>query len=287
MAHISENNKGRLTLSFDSVREVFTTIEEQGWKPNKGKSSDGRGRDSFHFFDSLDEAKDVYLNHPERIRVFKNSDIKLESLESPGNDVYFDVTGDFVDVGRFLDGDPECIGNSTMGNPRSIFATINILIPRVHYTKHEYMNTIQRRVIRLVDWLENQQIRCQVVATDVSRCINTTIVVKQYTDPVDLNDLAVVCHSDFLRRICFLLSEQSKTWAYGYGNSIDYDERMKKYKPEPEDGLYIYVGGYLPNRDGIDGVNAEFDVIEERIKEMVDNGMTWNEEPLAIRGERG
>lgn len=285
MARISENSRGRLRVEFDSLADVFNTIDEQGWVPQRSQSSDSRGRGDFQSFESLAEAIEVYRYHPERVRVFDEKDIKLESIESPGKEIYFDVTGDGLDIGRFMDGEPEVMYNATMGNPRSIFATINIHACWVSYTPAEYIERLQRRVLRLVDWLESQNVRCQIVATSVTEVSYFSCVVKQYTDPVNLNELAVVCHPDFLRRIVFLIDEQSKTWSYGYGNGTTYDERMKKYKPEPEDGLYIYVGGYIPygNNELLD---AAFDAIENRVKTMVENGETWNEEPLSIKGAR-
>lgn len=284
MARITENSKGRLRVEFESVNEVFRTIEEMGWTPKRDEASDKRGRSGFNHFESLAEAVDVYRNHPERVRQFNESDIKLESIESPGKDIYYDVTGDGIDIGRFMDGEPEVAYNATMGNPRSIFATINIHVSWVSYTEPRYIERLQRRVLRLVDWLESQNIRCQIVATSVTECAYFSCVVKQFTDPVDLNDIAVVCHTDFLRRIIFLIDEQSKTWSYGYGSGISYDRRMIKYSPEPEDGLYIYVGGYIPHSK-LKTLEDEFDRIEASVKTMIEDGVTWNDAPLAIRGE--
>lgn len=284
MARISENSNGRLSVHFESVQEVFRTIDEQGWKPQHSESSDSRSRGDFYTFGSLAEATDVYRNNPESIRKFTNADIKLESIESPGKEITYDVTGDYVDIGKFLDGDPENQGNMVMGNPRSVFATINIMVGYVSYTTTEYLERKQRRILRLVDWLEQQGIRCQIVATEVSAVQNFTCIVKQFTDPVDLNDLAIVTHSDFLRRILFLIMEQSKTWQYGYGSCIEYDNRMKEYKPQPEDGLYVYVGGYIPST--IPKLEEQFDKIEESVKQLIEDQLTWNEEPLAITGSK-
>ena len=286
MARISENKKGRLRLEFESVNEIFRTIEAQNWVPQREEASNRRGRGDFHTFENLEEALRVYRHEPEKIRKFNNSDLKLESIESPGKEIFYDITGDYIDIGRFMDGEPEVMGNATMGNPRSIFATININVSKVHYTSPEYMDRTQRRVLRLVDWLETQNIRCQIVATSVTECLNFTCIVKQFTDPIDLNDLAIVCHADFLRRVIFLLDEQSKTWSYGYGSGVDYDKRMIDYSPEPEDGLYIYVGGYIPFENNDENkLNKAFDEIEDRVFQMVEDGMTWNEEPLAIAGD--
>lgn len=287
MVRINENSRGRLRLEFESVAEIFRTIDNKGWVPQQGKSSDSSKRDSyssdFYTFENLAEAIDVYRNNPERVRTFDNKDIKLESIESPGKDIYHDVTGDFIDIGRYMDGDPESMGNATLGNPRSIFATVNIMVGYVASTTAEYIERKQRRVLRLVDWLESQNIRCQIVATEVSSVMNFSVVVKQFTDPVDLNDLAVVCHGDFLRRVLFLLMEQSKTWEYGYGDCITWDKRMIQYVPEPEDGMYVYVGGYIPHRS-IKELDEAFDKIEEKVFKMVEDNMTWNDEPLAIPG---
>lgn len=287
MARISENSSGKLITHFESVSEIWRTIDSLNWTPQREEASDRRGHDGdFYTFSSLSEALDVYKNRPETIRRFTNADIKLESIESPGKDVFFDVTGDYVAVDRYLDGDPEDQGNMVMGNPRSMFATINISVGYVNWTTNEYLARKQRRILRLVDWLESQNIRCQIVATEVTEIQNFSVIVKQFTDPVDLNDLAIVCHGDFLRRVLFLMNEQSKTWSWGYGDCIDYDERMKKYTPQPEDGMYIYVGGYIPYRK-LSDLEENFDEIEATVKHMVEDNMTWNEEPIVFRGLRG
>lgn len=288
MARIREvGNRGKLHAEFDSVPEVFRTIERLDWKPQRDKSSDTRSK-GFHTFGSLEEAKDVFLNHPERIRSFSQNDDRLTNVESPGKDVEFDVTGDFLAIDRYLEGIPEVFGNAVMGNPKSVFCTINILGSFVHYTKPEYQIVKQKRVLRLVDWLETQGIRCQIIVSEDSDVSFSSVVVKEFQDSFNLNELAVVMHPDWLRRILFLVMEQSKTWSYGYGSSAAYDAKMLKYKPQPEDGLYVYVGGYTPyggygnGNNDTDALNKAFDKVEEGIQKIIDDGMTFNEEALTI-----
>jgi hypothetical protein len=200
--------------------------------------------------------------------------------------VSYDVTGDFLDIDRYLEGVPEVFGNAVMGNPKSVFCTINILSSYVYYTKPEYQLAKQKRVLRLVDWLETQGIRCQIICSDDSAVAYTSVVVKEFADPFDLNQLAVVQHPDWLRRILFLVYEQSKTWQSGYGSSMPYDRRMKDYRAKPEDGLYVYVGGYIPY-DTISELDAAFDKIEETIQRtVVEDGMAYCDEPLVISGGR-
>lgn len=292
MARITEiGNRGKLKAEFNSVNEVFRVIDKLNWVPQNGQESNTRsnGAEGFYSFSDLADAKDVFRNHPERIRDFSINSDKLTNIESPGKEIYYDVTGDFLDIDKYLEGIPEVFGNAVMGNPKSVFCTINILGSFVHYTHKDYQVAKQKRVLRLVDWLESQGIRCQIICSEQSEVSDTQVIVKEFADPFDLNDLAVVMHPDWLRRIMFLVMEQSKTWTWGYGNSIDYDERMKRYQPQPEDGLYVYVGGYMPfggKNHGIDELEVAFDKIESDIQQMIDEGRTFCDTPLVISGSR-
>lgn len=284
MTRIRELKNGKLSCEFDSVNDVFRVIEKLKWVPNRGEESNTPkrgGNDDFYTFKDLAHAVDVFRNNPESIRTFSPNDDRLERPESPGKDVQFDITGDFLDIDRFLMDEPEQFGNAIMGNPKNIFCTINVLTSYVYYTKQDYLEQRQKRILRLVDWLESQGVRCQVVATLDTDIAFISVVVKQFQDPFDLNELAVVCHPDWLRRVLFLIDEQSKKWEWGYGNSMSYDNKMLKYQPNPEDGMYIYVGGYMPYKD-IETLNKKFDEIEEKVGELVDLGITWNDEPLTV-----
>ena len=283
IATVGDSNK--LSAEFDSVKDVFRVIRKLGWKPERGQSSNDSGRGgSFHTFNDLAEASHVFEHTPDKIRDFSIMDDRLESIESPGKDVIYDVTGDFIDIDRYLTGEPENMGNAVMGNPKSIFCTVNVLTSFVSYTDPKYQIAKQKRILRIVDFLETQGIRCQIVAQDDSRVSFISTVVKQFQDPFDLNDLAVVCHPDWLRRVEFLIMEQSKTWEPGYGSALDYDRKMQKYSPNPEDGVYVYIGGYIPYPGGIDELNENFDKLEEKIITLVNEGQTWNDEPFVIGG---
>lgn len=290
MTRIKELKNGKLSAEFDSPNDVFRVIRKLNWEPRNSKSSDDRSERDFHSFGSLAEAIDVFENKPDTIRGFSINDDRLERPDSPGKDVLYDVTGDFLDIDRYLTGEPEMFGNAVMGNPKNIFCTINVLTSFVWWTTPEYQMVKQKRILRLVDWLETQGVRCQIIAQDDSNVGFISTVVKEFQDPFNLNDLAVVCHPDWLRRVEFLVMEQSKTWSAGYGSSEAYDKRMLSYKPNPEDGMYIYVGGYCPyggwGENDLKALDKAFDKLEKQVTELVDAGMTWNDEPFVIGGGR-
>lgn len=284
----------KLHVDFTSVPDVFRVIEKMGWVPREAKESDSRSRGNgdFHTFKDLAEAIQVMRYEPEKLVKFNPNDEKLVREDTIGKEVQFDVTGDFLDIDKFLEGEPEAFGNAVMGNAKGVFCTINVMTSYVYYTSAEYILEKQKRITRLVDWLEQQAVRCQIVATLDCVPLNMSVIVKEYADPFDVNHLAVVSHPDWLRRIIFLIKEQSKTWQSGYGSAIEYDKRMIRYSPKPEDGMYVYVGGYIPHgggwggeRNDLKALNDEFDALENKIENLIADGLTFNDEPFVIAGK--
>jgi hypothetical protein len=289
MTRITKLKNGKLSAEFDGVYDAMRVVRQLGWTPQQEQASDSRrggGDDDFYTFGSLTEALNVFEHNPESIRQFSVNDDRIERIESPGKDVMFDVTGDYLDIDKFLMGEPEHFGNAVMGNPNNVFCTINVLTSFVWYTSPEYQLQKQKRILRIVDWLETQGVRCQIVAQDDSDVSFISTVVKQYQDPFNLNELAVVCHPDWLRRFEFLVMEQSDTWESGYGSSSAYDRKMLKYVPQPEDGVYVYIGGYEPyggwGSNDIKKLNEEFDKLEVKLQALIEDGRTWNDEPFTI-----
>lgn len=288
MTVVKELAKGKLYAEFDSVSDVYRVIDRLKWEPKKDKASDtpkSQYGGGFYTFNNLSHAREVFEHNPESIREFSANDDRLVRPESPGKDVSFDITGDFLDIDRHLAEEPEQFGNAIMGNPKNIFCTINVLAIYVSYTENSYLLQRQKRILRLVDWLESQGVRCQIVATMDNHIAYISTLVKQYQDPFNLNDLAVVSHGDWLRRLEFLIMEQSKTWSGGYGEATEYDNRMFDYKPEPEDGMYIYVGGYSPY-SSVKELDKAFDELEAKVMELVDLGIPWNDEPFTVGDRR-
>lgn len=257
-----------LVFVADSVQTVFRVFKELNWKPAQEKSSDNRGKDDFNKFESLQEAIETYTLNPRSIRTFKEEDIKLTSEETIGKDILYDVSGDYIDIGRFLDGEPECFGVSYNGNPSNLHATIMFNVSTPWYVKEDMLNHRAARMLRLVDWMESQGVRCQIRAFESTECAHMDIKVKNFEDPVDMNALAVSTHSDFLRRISFLVAEQSKTWGYGYGNAVVFTGRMmNEYTAEPDNGLTIFVTE-LGQVDA-EYIDAHFDKLRDKVTALI------------------
>ena len=222
---------GAIAIQAESVASLLHHVQK--YMPHAKRGCDSATRaakgDKFYYFPTYDECLEVFTKRPNEIRLFTEKLTSLQSPENQGNDIYYDVTGDFVDVGRYLEGVPETYGNMFMGNPRAFFATIMVNLSATHYFDQRALQVRSKRILRLVDWLEGQQIRTKILAFHSTQCEYLEVVVKRYQDSFSLDDLAIVSSPDFLRRVIFRIMEYSNTWQGGYGTStILRDGRLTK-----------------------------------------------------------
>jgi len=253
---------------FGSLKALWTAINELSWKPKQSKSSDDSGRDDFQSFNSLDEALQVFTHNPRSVRSFTEDNLTLTAEEAIGKDVTFDVTGDYLDIGKFMEGAPECFGVAHNGNPSNLTVNLIMNTSASAYVDKKAIIAKQARLLRLVDWLENQNVRCRITAFESTHTAHMEVVIKDYDEMVDLNDIAVVGHSDFLRRVCFLMSEQSDTWSSGYGHPADFTEAMKRnFSADPADGLTVFIGHQ--STSDISGIDVEFDKLRDKLVDVI------------------
>lgn len=260
---------GALVGSFASPRAVFDAIEALEWTPQRGKSSDKEGKkNGFYTFPNLEHAKRVFRDQPKSVRKFTAEDIVLRSEESIGKDVTYDVTGDWLDIGRFLEGQPENFGIAYMGNPTGLYVTLYADFGAVCTTGADVLVRKQARMLRFVDWLEQQGVRCRIVAVLSNEVGHYEVQLKHYGDQVNLNDIAVVFHSDWLRRIFFLVHEQSQHWDDGYGTPYHWSSAMRNtYRADPADGLTVFVSSSM--RNSIEHVDQQFDRLRDKVEALI------------------
>lgn len=258
--------ENELCGSFEGVSAFIDFLKKNMPDAKQSKSSDApKDGDSFYFFQNYKEAMDVYTNTPSQVREFTESEVQLRNGDSSGIDVQYGVTGEYLDVSRYLEGEPECFGSMTNGNPRGFRVNLIIDIGWVSHVQASDIVLRGQRIQRLVDWLEAQQVRTSILCATSRNTDHIEIKVKDHDESLDLNDLAVVSHSDFLRRLDFRFAEYSQTWSHGYGNPRVLREHLYYNSPLPEvtNEINIVIGN---NNNSID---SEFDHAEGWITETL------------------
>lgn len=235
-----------------------------------GSDSHKTGSGKFYKFPTYDEAINVFKNDPASLLKFDELDDGLRSGDSAGNTVDYDIVGDFIDMGRFVEGVPETFGFLKDGNPRSKRMKIYVNGMFSHRVDQAILNKRAVRIQRLTDWLESNGIRCEITSFFSNDNWHCEIVVKKFDEIFNINDIAVVSDSDFFRRAQFQFGEFSPTLNnWGYGSPVDfwgaYGRNKKRFATEYNSEYALMIGGSVSMLD-----NA-FDNAEKTIKEKIEN----------------
>lgn len=259
--------KGAKTGFFESPVEFFNALKSQMPTPGYEGSSDSYSGD-FNTFKNYKEAWDKFANEPGSLDSKNRLNEMLQAKEETGQTIEYGVTGDFLDVGLYLEGDPECWSSLTYGHPRRFRIDLQIDLMTVCYVNEKDMNHRLQRIIRLVDWAAKNGVAMRIVAVSSNQCGHAEIVIKEYDERLNMNNLIVTAHSEFFRRMFFRFVEYSKTITYGYGQPYLYSAINKDSSSSSVETLRInvYNGGNSMNAKTID---KEFDELEEQIQEHV------------------
>lgn len=255
---------GALICRFEGVDNMFDFMEKNMPNPQRDGHSSNTDRDTFNAFSTYEEAMDTFRNKPETVVKFDAAELRIKDDSEVGSRVEYEVTGDYIDMGRYMEGVPETMGQMHAGNARNRRVNIMIDLNQIWSVKPEEIIHRGERILRLVDALEAGGIRSQIIGYESNECGHTEIVLKRHDEPLTISDLAVVSHSEFLRRIIFRVNEHSKTWTGGYGMATQFGRAVDQYPEQLLDTdnineMNIFVGA---NLYGISDIDRLFNKLE-------------------------
>lgn len=224
--HLTYMREGALVMKFDGVDTALDFVTSKLTEPKRDKASVKTGRANFNAFDTYEEAVDTFRNHPEKVVSFDPAELRIKDANEAGTQVEFDVVGDYIDMGRYMEGVPESWGVMQNGNARNRRVNVTINLNMMWNINHEDITHRGQRVLRLIDALEAGGVRTQLVGIESTQCGHTEVILKHHDEPLTISDLAVVTHPEFLRRVVFRINEHSKTWQEGYGRSDSFSNRL-------------------------------------------------------------
>ncbi len=249
-------------MMFNGVRTALDYVAENLDTPKHHGSSEGQSDGhAGNAFSSFGEAMDTFIHKPESIVKYDPTAIYPVEFEEQGNDLEFDVTGDFIDIGRVLEGVPENMGSLHNGNPRSRRVRLVVSLSQGASMRPKEIDHRSERIIRLVDALENANVRTEIIAIDSTTNHHMEVLVKRFDEAMTIEDVAVATHSEFFRRVCFRAAEWSDTWDYHYGSSMVLGQNLDVIKSQLNDEITIYIDGNLRN-----GIDPDFNELEKKLE---------------------
>lgn len=232
--------------------EEISKIKKSQLQDEDSVTNDSYFSESESYDEGLERIKDPHKFYKEEVdEVYAEADkaIKLVSLSIKDSDTYdYDVTGDYLDIGRHLDGFPDSF---VRGDYRSMKQVPFIKLIVGHNYVPARMDA--RRVVEyaknistLVATLHLKGFPVAVEYAEIGQCTATMFPIKEYSQTLNLYLLYSTLHPSFFRRLVFRAIENSSHFQYGYGYgecTID----VEKYNRETKDtAIVLYASDSWP-----------------------------------------
>jgi len=211
---------------FNGTMELFDAIKET---PAENRSREEFRHDDFCKYTWAECVQGLTEGWREGTQEIQDIVSKIQSAEGAhlgGHDIEYDVSGDFIDMGAFLTGEPECMGRIV---PREIITDeIHILVNST-YSWNVTQETIKTRgaaITALIEKLmDNYAVKLSIAIRAAAHHAGKNIEVVLNIDLQNefSRDVIAFCaaHPGFFRRIMFALMEMDagkpnlKNTAYG------------------------------------------------------------------------
>lgn len=229
-------SKHNITREFDNVTEYLAYLNSN--EPARGVYAEHDGRGQANFFGTPDYASAERLVETGWADGAKKVADRREQFDAfltaakaaKASRWDWEVTGHFIDVGRYLSGEPEVFGTEFDDGESNAARVASIRLNSCVSASVSTDAIIARGVTTLVavDLLESCGIRCEVIlsqATKADYVANHNIVVKKPSEPVDVDRLAFwLAHPSAFRRFGFKAMEIE-----GHSPSGCYPTKMSDY----------------------------------------------------------
>jgi hypothetical protein len=202
---ISEKLNGLVKASYSSALDLI-----------EGLTVGEESRD-FNGDCTLEEARQFLLSGwPDGRRQLGEARLRSghEYKEKPAThlfDLIPDVTGSMVDVGKYLQGDPECMLDFTSGRSDKLVSIL--YCPKIHVgVSTNAIFTLGVYLLQMIDLLESDGYRTEITVhirtkggkTGSTYLREDSIILKRYQDTVDEDYLTFcLCHPAFYRQCMF------------------------------------------------------------------------------------
>ncbi|UHG91744.1 DUF7192 family protein [Spirosoma oryzicola] len=120
----------------------------------------------------------------------------------------YELAGDFVDVGQFLSGEPECMFSFEGQYEQAQFIDVNIRMGRPCSTPDSRVFHYYKNVLQAIDILEAKGLRCRITASfdgihkGERRRIVFKTPIKEYHEPINMAVFAgTILNNEFFTRV--------------------------------------------------------------------------------------
>lgn len=166
-------------------------------------------------------------------------DFIKETINAAAHDTHYDVSGNWVDVGRYMNGEPECFGSEWQQESSTIqerVAKIIVNVSALADVNKDAIFSAGAAAVAAIDICEALGKRCEVWIGSGSKRngneLQVLVLAKAASQPVDIDRLSFLfCHAGVLRRLLFSV-EHDLGWPPGCSGTTKLDVPDAVVTPE-------------------------------------------------------
>lgn len=231
--------------------------------PKKGSSIEVGDKEWFGT-SSLEGAIDLFRNNRSRLlpKGFKRH--KINNVHSLGTDVEFNVTGDYLDMGRYMSGEPEVFGTNINGDLTGKVIRVYINASATAYWDADVVMWGAEKLAEVINalYLSGAKVSTTFMSAEETQWIEVKL--NDFGDPIDPVDLIAVASPAFIRRLCFAINNYFGQMHLG--TIVDVLANHKDMLNQGED-LAVYIApDTIPRFNEVGAVDKALSDIKEAIE---------------------
>lgn len=243
------------------------------------------GTASMQDADDIASCKKQWTKGKQMLEELRNKHPQMFTPQIEGVSMQFvhDVAGCQVDIGRYMDGEPECMYEYMFSESDKHGKIVDVYYQFNNSCgiSSDDMMSYGIAVLALVDNLESRGYSCNLYAVGItsegSDTENITITIKEAGETLNVESIMYAFHTSFFRRHWFAFHERQKycTGAYGTSqNPSEYanEDVMMNYNENPTKSFYIPSVNMLGTKKD---TLQYFDIIKQKVDaqmQSIDNG---------------
>lgn len=213
---------------------------------------------------SLDQAIDLFRNKRHELLPKGFQQKYIKNVNANGIDVEYNVTGDYLDIGRYMSGEPEVFGTNINGDLTGKVVSVYI---NASVTAHWSAEEVMQGAEKLAETINALYISGAKVSTTFMSAEETQWVevkLNDFGDPLDPVDLVAVASPSFIRRLCFAVNNYHSVSTHG--SIVDVLDGQRDILNKGEDLVVYITPNGVPNFNRTGAVDKAISDIKEAIE---------------------
>lgn len=232
-------------------------------KPKAG-SSTYTNNDGWYGTKSLDQAIDLFRNKRSELLPKGFQQKYIKNVNANGIDVEYNVTGDYLDMGRYMSGEPEVFGTNINGDltGKVVSVYINASVSASYDAEDVMLGAEKLAEVINALYVSGARVSTTFMSAEETQWVEVKL--NDFGDPLDPVDLIAVASPAFIRRLCFAINNYFGQMHLG--TIVDVLANHKDMLNQGED-LAVYIApDTIPNFNRTGVVDKTLSDIKEAIE---------------------